>query len=85
VATNSMAGATCFRLAPEQLHVTHGPHSSADQLSLIIPDAAMHGPPTSSTVLVNLGTSIEPAAHGFPLRTELEARLVPAMSAAFCN
>ncbi len=34
------------------------------------PNAPMQGPPTSSTVLVNLGMSIEPAAHGLPLRTE---------------
>ncbi len=34
------------------------------------PNAPMQGPPTSSTVLVSLGMSIEPAAHGFPLRTE---------------
>jgi len=28
-----------------------------------------HGPPTSSTVPVNLGKSIKPAVHGFPLLT----------------
>ena len=47
------------------------------------PNAPMQGPPTSSTVLVNLGMSIEPAAHGLPLRTESEARLLPAMSPTF--
>jgi len=46
------------------------------QLSLIIPNASGHGPPTSSLVLVNLGMSIESAIHGLPLLTKLEARLL---------
>jgi len=36
-----------------------------EQLSLIIPNASMHGPPTSSTVLVNLGKSIRPGDRWF--------------------
>jgi hypothetical protein len=51
----------------------------AGQLSLIIPNATMPGPPTSGTVLVNLGKSIEPAIRGFLLLTELETRLHPAL------
>ena len=83
-----------FEMKPEQLHVTSRSATiRADQLSLIIPNASMHQPsqelrgfgaagepPTSSTVLLNLGKSREPAAPGFPLLTELEARLLPAMS-----
>jgi len=67
---------------PEQLHVTSRSAQKADQLSLIIPNVSMHGPPTSSTVLVNLGKSLRPAAQGFPLLTKLETRPLPALSDA---
>ncbi|SRR6266581_80831 len=85
-ATNSMADATYFNTVPEQSRragLPRGPHSLADQLSLIIPNASRHGPPTSSPVLVNLGKASEPAVPGFPLLTELETRLLPAISSWF--
>src|SRR5689334_15866178 len=59
--------------------------AARDQLSLIIPNAPTQGPPTSRAVLVNLGKSIGPAVHGFPLLTELEARLYPIPSLANPN
>jgi len=58
---------------PKQLHVTSRPATRAGQLSLIIPNAPTPGPPTSSAVLVNLGS---PALiTNRPLLTELETRL----------
>jgi RHS repeat-associated protein len=56
--------------APAQLHVTSRPATiRAGQLSLIIPNVSMPGPPTSGIVPVNLGKSSEPAIPGFPLLT----------------
>src|SRR5258708_3048802 len=72
VATNSMAGATYFENGVRGSFTLLTVRFAADQFSLIIPNAAMPGPPTSGTVLANLGMSIGPAAHGLPLQTELE-------------
>ena len=61
-----MADATYFGFGAGSSFTLHrGPRSLAAQLSLIIPNAPMHGPPTSTTVLVNLGMSSGPAAPGF--------------------
>ena len=66
-----MALATYFRFgAKSSFTLRRGPRSLAGQFSLIIPNASMHVPPTSSAVLLNFGMSMEPAAHGLPLLTE---------------
>ena len=54
MATNSRANATYLKTVPKQLHVTSRPATiRAGQLSLIMPNASTHGPPTSSAVPAN--------------------------------
>ena len=54
-ATNSMVIATCFKNGTGTASRYLTACTWAGQLSLIIPNASTHGPPTSSAVLVNLG------------------------------
>jgi hypothetical protein len=56
-ATNTRPMPPISPMVPEQLHVTSRSAPKAEQLSLIIPNASTHGPPTSSAVLANLGNS----------------------------
>jgi hypothetical protein len=67
---------------PEQLLGVHGlAYNCRCAFSYIHPNASTHGPPTSSAVQVNQGSS--GADHRRSLPTELEARLHPVLKVSY--